>query len=95
MPYGHNAEQWQTRLSVQHLFALQVIIKVTDSCLCAITSTDAEGKVTVTGVNQPCCTNVPHFNIDYHAFEALAHPDYGYMNMRFRWASPPVMIMIN
>lgn len=80
---------------MQHLFALQVIIKVTDSCLCAITSTDAEGTVTVTGVNQPCCTNVPHFNIDYHAFEALAHPDYGYMNMRFRWASPPVMIMIN
>ncbi|DBA68213.1 TPA: hypothetical protein ACH3X2_013830 [Trebouxia sp. C0005] len=61
-----------------------VIVKVTDTCLCAITSTDATGRVTVNGVSQPCCTNVPHFNIDYHAFQAPGHPDYGYMNMKFR-----------
>ncbi len=53
-----------------------VIIKVTDSCQCSYNGV----------TNLPCCSNVTHFNIDYDAFEQLAHPDYGYMNMKFRSA---------
>ncbi len=30
------------------------------------------------------CTTVTHFQIDYQAFQQLAHPDYGLMNLRFR-----------
>ena len=53
------------------------IIQVTDSCKCTASGGD--------NVTDPCCTNVPHFNIDYLAFQELAHPDYGWMNMRFRY----------
>ena len=59
-----------------------VIVKVTDTCKGF--STDSQtGAVTS---STPCCTNVPHFNIDYLAFQQLAHPDYGWMNIQFRKA---------
>lgn len=56
----------------------QPIIQVIDSCKCQATKGDGA---------DPCCTNVLPFNTDYLAFQEMAHPDYGRMNMRFRCES--------
>jgi len=50
-----------------------IIVQVVDSCTC----TDFSPK-------DACCTNITHFNLDFHALERLAHPDYGLMNLMFR-----------
>ncbi|KAL3133728.1 hypothetical protein ABBQ32_008218 [Trebouxia sp. C0010 RCD-2024] len=49
-----------------------IFVQVTDTCTCTGGSVDA------------CCTNIPHFNLRYQAFEKLAHPDYGLLNLMFR-----------
>ena len=66
------------------------IIQIPDSCECVTVSKDADGIERVSSVSKPCCANIPHFNIDYHAFEKLAHPNYGWMNMRFRYGHADV-----
>lgn len=58
-----------------------VIIQITDDNKC-ITYDPTTGEET--GVTPLFCTNVTHFQLDYRAFEQLAHPDYGLMNLRFR-----------
>lgn len=49
-----------------------IIVQITDSCQCNADSSNA------------CCTNIPHFNLGYSAFQKLAHPDYGVMNLDYR-----------
>ena len=33
------------------------------------------------------CTDLTHFNLGYAAFEKLAHPGYGLMNLQYRSAA--------
>lgn len=63
-----------------------VYIQITDNCPC-ITYDWATGAPVLSGVIPLFCTNVTHFQMDYQAFEQLAHPDYGLLNLRFRLAS--------
>ena len=69
--------------SYQHYGCMQtsVIIQITDDVKC-ITYDPTTGLET--GVTPLFCTNVTQFQLDYRAFEQLAHPDYGLMNLRFR-----------
>jgi len=53
-----------------------IVVQVTDSCTCSPSSGPATA--------QACCTNLTHFNLGYSAFERLAHPDYGLMNLEYR-----------
>jgi len=53
-----------------------IVVQVTDTCDCSPSS----GPETA----QACCTNLVHFNLGYSAFERLAHPDYGLMNLEYR-----------
>ena len=47
-------------------------VQIADSCKCQ------------RGVADACCTDMTHFVLDYAAFEKLAHPGYGVMNLQFR-----------
>lgn len=53
-----------------------IVVQVTDTCKCSPSSSPATA--------QACCTNLTHFNLGYSAFERLAHPDYGLMNLEYR-----------
>ena len=37
------------------------------------------------------CTDLTHFVLDYAAFEKLAHPGYGVMNLQMRSAAQPCL----
>ena len=50
-----------------------IVVQVTVSC-------DCSGLATANA----CCTNLTHFNLGYSAFERLARPDYGLMNLEYR-----------
>lgn len=39
------------------------------------------------------CTDLTHFLLDYSAFEKLAHPGYGYMNLQYRSAVVTTSVM--
>ena len=52
-----------------------IIVQVVDTCKCQKVSPE-----------DACCTNLPHFNLGYQAFQKLAHPDYGLMSLMFRSA---------
>ncbi|KAA6418535.1 MAG: hypothetical protein FRX49_11481 [Trebouxia sp. A1-2] len=52
-----------------------IVVQVTDTCKCSPSSSPATA--------QACCTNLTHFNLGYSAFERLAHPDYGLMNLEY------------
>ncbi|KAK9787725.1 hypothetical protein WJX73_002165 [Symbiochloris irregularis] len=50
-----------------------IYITVTDNCPCD------------NGRNPPCCGNVPsHLDLSFFAFEKIAHPIYGLMNLEYR-----------
>ena len=39
------------------------------------------------------CTDLTHFVLDYAAFEKLAHPGYGVMNLQMRSAAQPCLVL--
>ena len=49
-------------------------MKIIDTCPC-----DYEY-----GTQEICCGPVPHFDLSFYAFEKLAHPIQGKMNIEFR-----------
>lgn len=63
-----------------------IYIQITDDCPCLSFDYSSATPV-LTGVTPLFCTTVTHFQLDYQAFEQLAHPDYGLLSLRFRSVS--------
>ena len=69
-----------------------IYVHVTDNCPCLQYD---NGSTTITGQNTPCCGNVNHFDLSYFGFQKLAHPNYGLMNLQFRYVQLSQSVLLN